>query len=53
MSSQKGGVPEMTGGVGACKVSTCMNNDRLECSCDGIHISMHKDHAECASFVMR
>jgi hypothetical protein len=48
--NKKGGVPEETGGVGACKVESCAYNDSLECSADNIVVKMHTGHAECGTF---
>lgn len=50
---QKGGVPDMTGGVGACKVTSCSFNQSLECSADAIRVGVHGDHAECDTFAPR
>jgi len=47
---QKGGVPDMNGGVGACKVDNCKFNQALECSAEAIHVGSHGDHAECDTF---
>jgi len=52
-SSQKGGIMDMTGGVGACKESDCKFNTSLECSASGIHVGLHMDHADCSTFAMR
>ena len=51
--AQKGGVMDMVGSVGACKVEGCKFNDSLECMAEGIHIGMHADHAECDTFAAR
>ncbi len=48
--SKKGGVMDMTAGVGACKVESCKFNRSLECSSKGIHVGQHTDHAECETF---
>ena len=48
--STKGGVPKLTGGVGACKVTSCMFNKSLECSSEGIEVKMHSNNAECNTF---
>ena len=48
--SKKGGIMDMTAGVGACKVESCMFNQSLECSVEGIHIRQHSGHAECDTF---
>jgi hypothetical protein len=46
----KGGVPDATGKVGACRTSDCIYNDSLECSADGINVGWHQNHAECMTF---
>ena len=53
MSEIKGGVKEMRGRVGACKIEMCRFNESLECSAQEIHVSQHTDHAECDSFQNR
>lgn len=52
-SSQKAGVSEITGGVGACKVDSCKFNQSLECSAPDIQVTIHKDHACCKTFTER
>ncbi len=52
-STIKGGVLDMTAGVGACKVEGCKFNEMLECSASGIHVERHTDHAECNTFTAR
>ncbi len=49
-SAAKGGVPDITGGVGACKIDDCMFNELLECLAKGINVGRHADHAECNTF---
>lgn len=51
--AKKGGVQDMNGSVGACKIDSCKFNESLECMADGIHIGMHADHAECDTFAAR
>ncbi|MBI4495555.1 MAG: DUF1540 domain-containing protein [Deltaproteobacteria bacterium] len=51
-SAQKGGVPDMTGGVGACKEDDCKFNRSLECNAPGIHVGTHMDHGDCKTFVL-
>lgn len=51
--SKKGGVADMTGGVGACREDGCRFNDALECSAPGIHVGMHSDHADCRTFASK
>ena len=53
-SSQKGGVMDMMGSVGACKEADCKFNQVLECSASGgIHVARHADHADCSTFAAR
>jgi hypothetical protein len=52
-SEARGGVSDMTGGVGACRMSNCKFNTSLECSARGIHVALHSDHAECTTFTAR
>lgn len=42
-----------TAGVGACKVTDCRYNDDLECSAGAILVSVHANHADCATFAPR
>ena len=52
-ASQKGGVSDMTGAVGACKVEPCTYNKSLECSAPGIKVGLHEGHADCVTFQRR
>ena len=49
-ASQKGGVMDMMGSVGACREAGCKFNQALECSASGIHVGLHADHADCSTF---
>jgi len=49
-ASKKGGVAEMTGGVGACKVESCTHNSSFECSAPNIKVGLHQGHADCTTF---
>jgi hypothetical protein len=49
-SSQKGGLKNMIGSVGACKESDCFFNKSLECSASGIDVGLHENHADCITF---
>jgi len=40
-------------GVGACKVTGCRYNSDLECSAGAIHVNVHANHADCATFMPR
>lgn len=50
---KKGGVADMTGGVGACKVDSCKFNTSFECSAPGITVGLHHGHADCKTFASR
>lgn len=49
-SSTKGGIKDIIGGVGACKVQSCTYNDNFECSAQGIHIKLQGGHADCSTY---
>ncbi len=49
-AKRKGGVVDMTGGVGACKVEDCAFNQSLECSAGGIDVGMHGGHPDCNTY---
>jgi len=49
-SAKPGGVLDMKAGVGACKVSSCMHNDSLECNASSIKVGRHMDHPDCKTF---
>jgi hypothetical protein len=48
--SERGGIPEVTGGIGACMTANCKFNNKLECSAPGIEVSSHQGHADCLKF---
>ncbi len=52
-AAKKGGVADMTGGVGACKVDSCTFNSDLECSAPGIKVGLHQGHPDCTTFKTR
>jgi hypothetical protein len=52
-SSAKGGVPEMTATVGACKVANCMFNDMMQCSADNIAVAPLVCTADCLKYKSR
>ncbi|HEY3490093.1 MAG TPA: DUF1540 domain-containing protein [Candidatus Deferrimicrobiaceae bacterium] len=52
-AAKKGGVPDMTGGVGACKVEACLHNKGFECAASSINVGMHMGHADCTTFTAR
>lgn len=47
------GDDEAMAGVGACKVSNCMHNEKLECTADGIAVGRFGDTAACRTFERR
>lgn len=49
----KGGSPDLTGSVGACKVDNCSFNKEFECSANGIKVGPHSGHADCQTFQAR
>lgn len=49
-SGEKGGAREVTGGVGACKVTACDYNEKLECGADSIRVGKHEGHPDCMTF---
>jgi hypothetical protein len=52
-ADKKGGVADMTGSVGACKVEECTFNKAFECAAPGIKVEMHQGHADCTTFRAR
>ena len=46
----KGGVPDMTAGVGACKIDNCQFNKSLQCMAKCIRVKMYTLDVECATF---
>lgn len=49
----KGGVADMTGSVGACKVEECSFNKSFECAAPDIKVGLHEGHADCKTFKPR
>lgn len=52
-SSQKGGIMDVQGGIGACKVENCSYNQSLECTASGVDVGMHQSHPDCVTFKPR
>ncbi len=52
-ASQHGGVPDITAGVGACKVSSCRHNSDYECEAANIQVGMKEGTPDCLTFKMR
>ena len=48
-SAQKGGT-DITGCVGACKITRCQFNESLECTAEGIHVGKHSNYPECLTY---
>ena len=42
-----------TAGVGACKVTNCQHNSDLECGAGTIRVTVHENHADCATYAPR
>jgi hypothetical protein len=40
-------------GVGACKVSSCVHNQDLECAATGIEVGIRNDMADCLTYTAR
>ncbi|MDD5457700.1 MAG: DUF1540 domain-containing protein [Candidatus Margulisbacteria bacterium] len=53
ITKNKGGFDDVSGSVGACKVGSCAYNSAFECIAPGIHVQMHKKHAECGTYMAR
>jgi hypothetical protein len=53
ISIRKGGVHDITGGVGACKVAGCTFNNSLECSAQSISVLMNSHEALCSTYRAR
>lgn len=49
----KGGVLEITGGVGSCKIGGCKFNRAFGCSATGISVGPHSGHADCRTFTQK
>ena len=47
---RKGGVPSVTGGVGACKMADCTHNVDLECRAPAISVGAQRDTADCLTY---
>lgn len=50
ISSLKGGIADLIGGVGACKEINCQFNKSLECNAKSIRVTLHSNHADCSTF---
>jgi uncharacterized protein DUF1540 len=53
VTSFKGGDPAATGQVGACKMTDCRHNSRLECQAGGITVGPGQEHADCLTYSPR
>ncbi|MDD5167812.1 MAG: DUF1540 domain-containing protein [Syntrophales bacterium] len=51
--AKKGGVADATAGVGACKEDCCEFNNMLACNAPGVHVGLHRSHADCMTFRAR
>ena len=52
-SSQKGGMIDIQGGIGACKVENCNYNQAFECSAPSVKVGAHESHPDCLTFQKR
>ncbi len=52
-STHSGGVLDLKGGVGACKVPSCSHNESLECTASSIKVGWHMNHPDCKTFHAR
>ena len=52
-ASTKGGDTDLMAGVGACKVSGCKHNSKLECTASGITVNYKDQEADCMTFESR
>ena len=46
----KGGNSTVTAGVGACKVQMCEYNQAFDCTAKSIRVTVHQQHADCATY---
>lgn len=49
-NGKKGGMEDVTGGVGSCKVESCSFNESYECCAEGIHVKNHGAHMDCVTY---
>jgi hypothetical protein len=49
-ASNRGGYPEVKGGVGSCAASSCKFNNKLECQAPRIDVNIDDKHADCQTF---
>lgn len=47
------GAGDLIAQVGACKVDTCVHNDHLRCTAEGITVGQHESHADCQTYRAR
>ena len=52
-AGKKGGISDVTGGVGACKLDGCSHNTAFECSAPAIKVGMFRNHVDCSTFKAR
>ena len=50
-TSIEGGDPSATGRVGACKMSGCRHNVRLECQAPGVSIGYQGSEVDCLTYI--
>jgi hypothetical protein len=49
-SIDKGGMREVMGGVGACKVTHCRHNNSFMCQAGKIEVDYHENNVKCMTF---
>ncbi|NIM02542.1 DUF1540 domain-containing protein [bacterium] len=49
IAQKKGGVPNTTAGVGACKIENCQFNKSLQCTAKWIRVKRYTLDAECVT----
>lgn len=47
------GAPDLIAQIGACKVTSCVHNDALRCTAEGITVGHHGSHADCLTYSRR
>lgn len=52
-SQTRGGIEDVTAGIGACKMSDCSFNESLECNASSVKIGWHLNHPDCQTFQQR
>lgn len=53
IAARQAGLPNITAGVGACKIENCQFNESLECVAKSIRVKVHTMLPECTTFKER